>query len=300
MSKASQIGMREQMVRTLEDLLDRDERLVVLLGNISSSLFRRGWRDHPDRLYDVGILEQTMMSAAAGLAMEGFIPIAHSITPFVVERCYEQIKDDFCYQRLGGNIISIGASYDYSEEGMTHHGPGDVAILKQLPGIEIVVPGTAAEFDTLLRERYADGAPTYYRLSVRQNATSQPVRFGLANVLRQGGQATVIAVGPALEPTLAAVADLDVALLYYTTVTPFDAETLRAHSQSGKVALVEPYYEGTLVADVAAALVETPVRIEAIGVPHRVLSRYGTPAQHDEAIGFTTAGIRERVQKLMG
>ncbi len=299
MSEITGVGMREQMVRTLEDLLDRDERLVVLLGNISTGLFRRGWRDHTDRLYDVGILEQTMMSAAAGLAMEGLIPVAHSITPFVVERCYEQIKDDFCFQQLGGNIISTGASYDYTTEGMTHHGPGDVAILKQLPGIEIAVPGTAAEFDALFRERYADGAPTYYRLSAHQNATSQPVRFGQANVLRKGSQATVIAVGPALEPTLAAAADLDVALLYYATVAPFDAETLRAHGQSGKVALVEPYYEGTLVADVAAALVGTPTRIEAIGVPHAVLSHYGTPTQHDEAIGFTPRGIRARIANLL-
>src|SRR5262249_18054452 len=122
--------MREQMVRTLEDLLDRDERLVVLLGNISSDLFDRAWRDHGDRLYDVGILEQTMMRAAAGLALEGLVPVVHSIAPFVVERCFEQIKDDFIYQGLGGNIISVGGSYDYGTSGMTHHAPGDVAILK--------------------------------------------------------------------------------------------------------------------------------------------------------------------------
>jgi transketolase len=97
---------------------------------------------------------------------------------------------------------------------------------------------------------------------------------------------------------LTAVTDLDVTALYYTTVTTvttvatFDVATLRAHCPSGKVALVEPYYEGTLTADVAAALLDTPAHIEAIGVPHIVLSHYGAPEQHDEAIGFTPAGIR--------
>src|SRR5689334_12933531 len=85
--------MRQQMAVTLEDLLDRDERLVVLLANISPELFGRAWREHPDRIYDLGILEQTLMSAAAGFALEGMIPVVHSIAPFAVERCFEQIKD---------------------------------------------------------------------------------------------------------------------------------------------------------------------------------------------------------------
>ena len=82
----------------------------------------------PERVINVGIMEQTAVSLAAGLALESFHPIIHSITPFVAERPFEQIKDDFCYQGLGGTFISIGASYDYGTDGMTHHGPADVPI----------------------------------------------------------------------------------------------------------------------------------------------------------------------------
>src|SRR5436190_18624039 len=188
--------MRQQMIATIEDLFQSDERLSLVLGDISLELFAKVFQHYPERAFNLGIMEQTMVSVAAGIAMEGFIPVVHSITPFLVERPFEQIKDDFCYQQLGGNFISTGASYDYSTEGMTHHGSGDVQILRSLPGMQIVVPGTAGEFDTLFRESYANGFPTYYRLSVKSNPVEYPVRFGEMVIVKQGKQATVIAVGP--------------------------------------------------------------------------------------------------------
>jgi transketolase len=301
--------MRQQMVRTLSDILAADERVVALLGNISVSLFdKRLFRAQPQRIYDVGIAEQAMVSMAAGLAMEGMIPVVHTIAPFLAERAFEQIKDDFCYQQLGGNFISIGASYDYSTEGMTHPGSGDVQILRSLPGMRIVVPGAAAEFDMLFRASYGDGKPTYYRLSERSNATAHPVAFGRANVIRRGSEdalATVIAVGPMLTATLEATVGLDVTVLYYTTVAPFDGETLRAQSGLsgssgyGRVALVEPFYAGTLIPEVTEALGGIPARVEAVGVPRQLLTHYGTPEQHDESIGLTPAAIRARLERFV-
>src|SRR5436190_22396410 len=210
--------MRQQMIATIEDLFQSDERLSLVLGDISLELFAKVFQHYPERAFNLGIMEQTMVSIAAGLASEGFIPVVHSITPFLVERPFEQIKDDFCYQRLGGTFISTGASYDYSIEGMTHHGPGDVQILRSLPGMQIVVPGTPGEFDYLFREAYANGSPTYYRLSATNNSVEYPVRFGKLEIVQRGKQATVIAVGPMLAATLSAVENLDVTVLYCTTV----------------------------------------------------------------------------------
>src|SRR5262249_32554734 len=165
-----QTDMRQQMAATVTKLMDHDERLAVVLADISTELFADAAARHRQRVVNVGIMEQTMIGVAAGLALEGFIPIAHSIAPFVVERPFEQLKDDFCYQGLGGNFVSIGASYDYATSGATHHAPGDVQVLRSLPGMQIVVPGTAVELDTLLRAAYANGAPTYYRLGTQANA----------------------------------------------------------------------------------------------------------------------------------
>src|SRR5215471_811506 len=286
------MNMRQQMVKTLEELMAHDERLVVVLAEISYSYFNTHSTQFSERILNVGIMEQTMVSVAAGLAIEGFIPVVHSITPFLVERPFEQLKDDFCYQQLGGNFISTGASYDYSTEGMTHHGPGDVQILHSLQSMQIVVPGAPGEFDTLFHEAYANGSPTYYRLTVKNNPVEYPVRFGEMALVKQGKQATVIAVGPMLSSVLPAVEDMDVTVLYCTTVAPFDGETLRQTSQSSNIVIVEPYYEGTLTADICAAMSHTPIRVESIGVPRKILSRYGTPEQHDEELGLTPRGIR--------
>ena len=138
---------------------------------------------------------------------------------------------------------------------MTHHGTGDVAILRTLPGMEIVVPGTPDEFDTLFREAYADGAPTYFRLSARRNAEDRPVRFGRLDVVRQGSRGTVLAVGPMLDvhdggdgwagPDRAATR---------ASIAPFDAEVEGQRDdwrhRGGRAVLLA----GALVPDVAAAL----------------------------------------------
>src|SRR6266700_2504779 len=293
------ISMREQMITTVSDLFAQDERLTLVLADISQDLFKDVFQRYPQRAFNLGIMEQTMISVAAGLALEGFIPVVHSITPFLVERPFKQLKDHFCYQRLGGNFISTGASYDYITEGMTHHGPGDVQILRSLPGMQIVVPGTPVEFDTLFRASYANGSPTYYRLAIKSNPVEYPVRFGELAVVKQGKQATVVAVGPMLAAVLPAVEDMDVTVLYCTTVAPFDGETLRATSQSNKIVIVEPYYVGVLVPDICAAMNHTPIRIETIGVPHKVLSRYGKPEQHDEELGLTPGCIRRRIELFL-
>jgi transketolase len=294
------LTMRDQMAQTVEAVMARDERVMLVLAEISRTPLDSIFRAYPDRALNVGIMEQTLVSVAAGLAVEGFIPVVHSIAPFLVERPFEQLKDDFCYQRLGGNFISIGASYDYSTEGMTHHAPGDVPILRSLPGMHIVVPGTPAEFDALFREAYADGAPTYYRLGLKCNPEDRPVHFGQLDVVRHGSRATVVAVGPMLASVLAAVADLDVTVLYCSTVAPFDGETLREANASSDIVLVEPYYAGALVPDVVAAMGQTPVRVAAIGVPREVLTRYGTPEEHDVALGLTPKGIRRRIDMFLG
>ena len=111
--------MRHAFGATVSDLLEHDPRVAVVLAEISTSYFERAMAAHPDRVVDVGIMEQTMVGVAAGFAMEGFHPIAHSLSPFMAERPYEQLKLDFGYQGLGGTFVGVGGSYDYASSGGT-------------------------------------------------------------------------------------------------------------------------------------------------------------------------------------
>jgi len=289
------------MGEVVSDLIETDQNTALILADIGKANSLDALESFPERVINLGIMEQTAVSLAAGFALEGFHPIVHSIAPFVTERPFEQIKDDFCYQGLGGTLISIGASYDYGTDGMTHHGCADVPILKTLPRMQICVPGTPDEFEALLRQTYSNGAPTYIRTSTQQNNASRPANFGKLHLERAGRDGVVVAVGPMLDRTLAAVEDMDLTVLYATTVAPFDEETLRnaVAKASTNVILVEPYYEGGLVQNIARALQAIPARIEAIGVPRRVLERYGPPERHDEELGLTAEGIRTRIASFL-
>jgi transketolase len=287
-------------VATIEEVLAKDERTVLILGDIGVFGFRNAFRRFPDRVFNIGILEQATISLAAGLAFEGFIPVFHSIAPFVVERAFEQLKLDFGYQRVGGNFVSVGASYDYASLGCTHQCPADVALLKTIPTFRVIAPGCAIEFDALFRQGYGSGFPTYFRLSERGHGLTVPVYPGRATSVKQGTTGTVLAVGPLLGAAVQACEKLDVTLLYYTTLAPFDGETLAANCPSQKVAVVEPWYAGTLSHDVQSSLAGRAVEILSLGVPRRFLTAYGRPEAHDADCVLTPEAIGTRLEQFFG
>jgi len=289
-------AMREQAMATAVDLFQRDERVAIVMADISLDFLQPAVDHDPRRAVNAGIMEQSAVGIAAGFALEGFHPIVHTLAPFLTERPLEQIKRDFGYQGLGGTFISAGAAYDYGESGGTHHAAGDIQALGSIPGLEVLVPGSAPETDALLRASYANGRPTYLRTSVVENREPVDLAPRGLTVVQRGSGLTVVAAGPFLSRTLDAVDGVDATVLYATTLVPLDAETLaREAAPSSKVVLVEPAYEGTTAAQIAAALVHRPTQLLSIGVPRQFIDRYGTSAQHDAALGLDVRGIRERV-----
>jgi transketolase len=291
--------MRQRFYRVTSDALDLDGRLAVVLADIGLDGFAVAQARHRERVLNVGIREQLMISVAGGLAQEGMRPIAHSYAPFLVERPFEQIKLDLGHQDVGALLVSIGASYDASEEGRTHQAPGDVALLATLPGFAIHVPGHPDEAETLLRREFARDGRAYVRLSAETNALAHPVEE--LTVVREGafGTPLVLAVGPTLQPVLKATADLSMTVAYATTVRPFPAAALRSVATGTDVVLVEPYLAGTSAAALADALRDQPRRLLALGVPPLELRRYGRPEEHRRAYGLDAAGIRRSLDGFL-
>lgn len=287
--------MRDRFVRTTSALLEEDPRLAVVLADISVSAFADASRRHPGRVVNVGIREQLLVSFAGGLALSGLRPIVHTYAPFLVERPFEQVKLDLGHQEVGAVLVSVGGSYDGSRMGRTHQTPEDVALIGTLPGWTIAVPGHPDETEVLLRDAAARDDRVYVRLSAIQNALARPVAPGRMRIERRGARATVIAVGPMLDPVLEATAGLDVTVLYATTVRPFDRDVLLATLAEPDIILVEPYQEGTSSAEIGRALPTVRHRLLSIGVPNVELRRYGDPEDHARAHGLDAGGIRARI-----
>ncbi|GAA0520593.1 transketolase [Saccharopolyspora subtropica] len=293
--------MREQFVRTTTDALDTDPRVALVLAEISADRFTEAAARHPHRVLNVGIREQALISVAGGLALTGLRPVVHSITPFLVERPFEQLKLDLNHQDVGAVVVSTGASYDYPTSGRTHMAPGDVALIDTLPGWTVHIPGHPAEVDALLRAALAGDDRVYLRLSERVN--TEPLVTGPGwHTVRRGSRGVVLAVGPVLRPVLAATATLDVTVLYTATIRPFDTAGLRAAVQAATadVVLVEPYLRGTSTHVVGDALADTPHRVLALGVRRdRELRAYGTAEEHEAAHGLGPTEIAASVREFL-
>lgn len=293
--------MREAFVDAVVQALDSDERVVLVLADISAAMFAPAARRHPDRVLNVGIREQLLISVAGGLALTGLRPVVHSYAPFLVERPFEQLKLDLGHQDVGAVLVSIGASYDAAAAGRTHQAPEDVALLDALPGWTIHVPGHPTEAAQLLRAAIAGAGRVYLRLSDVANSEPQPTGEGL-RILRRGSRGVVLAVGPTLDAVLAATAGLDITVGYLSTVRPFDGPGLRAALGEArlKIVLVEPYLAGTSARVVADALREHPHRQLGLGVRNAELRAYGSPTDHDTAHGLDVPGLAAAVHGFLG
>jgi transketolase len=286
--------MRKQFVKSLKHILHSDNNSTLLLGDIGVFAFREELKNIPNRVFNIGILEQATIGIAAGMAKTKLIPFIHTIAPFLVERAYEQLKIDFGYQNLNGNFISIGASYDYAALGCTHHCPGDISILSNIPNMQIICPGTSEEFDYLIQNNYNNGSPSYYRLSEYENLENHILKLGEGKIIKSGSKATVLCFGNILSTALKALSDLDVTILYYNSVQPFDINLL-INNLNKKIIIIEPFYEGSVNYQLAELIKTTPLQILNIGIQRKFLYNYGTKEEHDINLNLDEAGIRNRI-----
>jgi len=284
--------MRKQFKNTIMDLAADDNKIVLIFGDISVYLFNDLKEKYPDRFYNMGICENTLISVGAGLSSQGFFPFVHTIAPFVTERSFEQIKLDMCYNQFGGNIVSCGASFDYAWDGATHHCYTDLAILRMLPDIEVIQPGSRKEVDILIRSQYNNGKTTYFRLSDNPHDIDVPVEFGKGVLLKHAGsKVTVMTAGPILGNVMEACHDLDVNLVYFHTIKPIDKEIIYRFKETKILVIHDAFglYE---------AVCETPnLSVSYHGISDEFCSCYGILNDIRKKIGLDTESIREVVRR---
>jgi transketolase len=300
-------SVREQFAQTMLEVGKEDPKLVVMVGDISHFSLQPFAKACPGRYYNVGILEPTIMSMGAGVSRAGLVPVLHTFAPFLVERAFEQLKLDFCYQQLPGNIVAIGSGFDNSNLGCSHHCYDDFALLKTLPDVRIVYPSSPVEFDTLFRQGYRGSCVTYFRVPAHSHGfdfKSSDLVLGKALVLAEGRDVTLVATGPHLRTALLARERLapmgwDAEVVYVHTIRPLDDTLIVASvSKTRRVVVIEEHMEsGGLGDDVLKRVYRIPdVQFVSASIPNRFVTGYGEYEQQCEALGLTPEGIVRRVQ----
>jgi len=291
--------MRREFCESASEIVRNNENAALLLGDIGVFGFRQVLSEFPLRAINIGILEQSMVGVAAGFSLAGFTPIVHTIAPFMVERALEQIKIDFGYQRLAGNFVSVGASFDYAALGCTHHCPADISILSDIPGTNLFIPGTAGEFEHLFRSNWNNGKLNYFRLSENVNSVSYISKSKL-QLVKSGESATVIVVGPILDRVIESTKNLDLDLIYLNNLGPEELDFSGIEIKGKKVVIIEPYYSGPVLQRMSSYLELNDLRVLQIGIPRKFLTNYGTPEEHYSSLGFAPRDLYQRIKGFIG
>tara|TARA_Y100000592_G_C5436572_1_gene301037 strand:- start:287 stop:1174 length:888 start_codon:yes stop_codon:yes gene_type:complete len=293
--------MRNTFAQTLTSLAEEDERLVLLIGDISHHLLRDFQSRFPNRFYNAGICEQSIVSMAAGLAAEGLKPVVHTIAPFCVERAFEQIKIDLCYQNLDVSIVSVGSSFDYAHLGCTHHCYEDVSILRSLPNIDIFVPGRSSEFVDIFKSTWGNGHPKYFKLSKDEHdivTHSLPYEF---EVLNKGEKDTAIFVNGHLLEEIYKIPDIQkYTIVYSPTIEPHSCSAkqlaLSIMQSHNKIVTVEENSSigafGDKITDIAFSN-NLPILNKKVGIPRKFCDKYGKAEDHRKDLGLTASEIEK-------
>lgn len=303
------VSTREQFAETVHSISDTRDDLVVLVGDISHGIFKDFAKKNPKNFYNVGILEGAMVSCGAGLAKVGLIPIMHTIAPFLIERAYEQIKLDFGYQQLPGNLVSIGGSFDYSNLGCTHHCYNELALISAIPNTSVMTPSSPLEFDQLFRQTYNNGLLNYYKIFSNNHnlpLSRDSIKYGEPAKITDGSDITLLSMGGVAANAAAAVKELNKSSLtadfyYISTIFPLNLEEIKESiMKTGKLLVVEEFNvrHGLASHIIPELCKEIRFEHETMGIPSEFISGYGTYQDLLSRAGLSVEHIKQQLQKI--
>src|SRR3712207_4314320 len=294
---------RDAFNEKLRELASEDRRIVAVVNDsVGSSKLNEFGKMYPIRLVNVGIAEQNMVGVGAGLANGGLIPFVCGASPFLTGRALEQIKADLAYSNQNVKLCGMSSGMAYGELGPTHHSIEDLAWLRAIANMTVIVPADSVETAQAIEVAAHTYGPMFIRLSRMPvpNVHPEDYRFeiGKAARLRDGDDVTLIANGVLVARALAA-ADLlaaegiEARVLNMSTVRPLDkAAVLAAAAETGHIVTVEEHSVfgglGGAVAEVVVTNHPVPMRI--LGVPG-VFAPTGSAEWLLEHFGLTAQGI---------
>jgi transketolase len=290
----------------------RDSRVVALSADLAESTRMHLFKDaFPDRFIEAGVAEQNLVTVAAGLAHAGYVPFAASYAAFSPGRCWEQIKTTAALNDRPVKIVGAHAGLNTGPDGATHQMLEDIALMRVVPNMVVLVPGDAVEAEKATLAAAANGSPTYLRLS--RDATPvfsvahSPFEIGPAYELRTGTDVTLAGTGSMTWHLLVAAGELarygiSAEVLHVPTVKPLDRSTLlRSAAKTRRVVTAEDAQAAGGFGGAVAELLgdELPTPLLRCGVQDR-FGQSGGPDELLKAFGLTGADIAARVARFAG
>ena len=312
MSEVEKIATRESYGNALVELGKEKENLVVLdadlAGATKTGIFKKAF---PERHIDCGIAESNMMGIAAGLSTTGLVPFASSFAMFAAGRAFEQIRNSIGYPHLNVKIGATHAGISVGEDGATHQCNEDIALMRTIPGMTVIVPSDDVEAKAAVKAAYEMDGPVYLRfgrLAVPVINDNEDYKFeiGKGVTLRKGKDVTIVATGLCVSSALDAaellkVEGIDAKVINIHTIKPLDKELIvAAAKETGQIVTVEEHSViGGLGGAVSEALSEEyPVPVKRIGVNDQF--GYSGPATAlVEKFGLDGKGIAESVKEFL-
>lgn len=302
---------RDAFAQTLVELAGDDERIVAVVNDsVGSSKLGGFAKAFPERLVNVGIAEQTMVGVGAGLANGGRIPFVSGASPFLTGRALEQIKADVAYSNANVKLCGQSPGMAYGELGPTHHSIEDLAWLRAIANLPVIVPADPVETEQVVRWAARTVGPAFIRVSRAPvpvvHDPAYEFRLGVAARLREGGDVTLVACGTLVERALAAAEQLaaggiEARVLNMATIRPLDtAAIVAAAAETRGIVTVEEHTVhgglGGAVAEVVAT--EHPAPMRLLGVPG-VFAPTGSTEALMRRFGLTADGIAGAARGLL-
>ncbi len=307
MAKATRAAFGETLIKLVDEGMDIMTVDADLCGSTTTAKFGAAY---PDRLFDVGIAEQNMIGVASGLALTGRTVFTGSFAVFGTGRCWEQIRNTVCDSGLNVKICPTHAGITVGADGATHQALEDIALMRVLPGMRVLVPADYASAVAAIRLAAATPGPFYVRLGreplpeVYDEGFTCDVAF--ANVLREGSDISIMACGVEVAQALAAAdvlaaEGISAEVVDVMSVKPLDEETIIASAaKTGRVLTVEEHsIYGGMGSAVAELLGEKhPVPVTRLGLT--TFGQSGDAAELLAYYGLDAAGIAARVREVLG
>lgn len=301
---------RDAYGEALKELGAQYPEIVVLDADLSASTKTKDFADvYPDRFFDCGIAEGNMMSVAAGLASCGKIPFASTFAVFGAGRAYEQIRNSICYPKLNVKIALTHAGLTVGEDGATHQMLEDIALMRVLPNMTVIVPADAAETKAAVKWAASYHGPVFIRMGRAKcddiTDPEQPFIPGKAAMLRKGYDLTIIACGIMTGKAMQAAdiligAGISARVINMSSIKPIDESAIiKAAEDTGAILTAEEHsVKGGLGSAVAEVVVKNcPVPMAMVGVEDQ-FGESGTADDLLKAYGLTAAKIAETAMRL--